>query len=200
MNVLMSSGHLSKTLRKAFAYLLPAALSFIFSVSCSRDEKVIPRDKMAQIYADMLLMDQWIIAHPEARRTADTTLVYEPVFERYGYDSDDYLASVDFYLQDPDRYARILKNTSLILEERLAVLRAEKARLNEQSSLEEMQLLYATEYDFMDKYDYQYETGDSIVFSSDSTGRIMTLSPYVRPDTLFAGPAICLSYFIPSEE
>ena len=107
MNVLMSSGHLSKTVRKAFAYLLPAALSFIFSVSCSRDEKVIPRDKMAQIYADMLLMDQWIIAHPEARRTADTTLVYEAVFERYGYDSDDYRASVGFYLQDPDRYARI---------------------------------------------------------------------------------------------
>ena len=86
---------MSAAIRKISAYLLPLALAAVSFVSCGGDVKVIPKDEMAEIYAEMLLMDQWIAAHPQARRTADTSFVYEPIFEKYGYTSDDYRSSVD---------------------------------------------------------------------------------------------------------
>ena len=55
--------------------------------SCGNREHIISRGDMARIYADMYLMDQWIMEHSENRRAADTSLVYNPIFEKYGYDN-----------------------------------------------------------------------------------------------------------------
>lgn len=71
--------------------------------------RVIPRDKMADIYYEMFLVDQQVREDPDLRRQADTMLVYEGVFNRYGYDTDDYLHSVRYYLKDPERYSKILE-------------------------------------------------------------------------------------------
>ena len=73
---------------------LLAACILIIS-SCKRgDEKIIPRKDMAKIYAEMLVVDQWVQLDQAVRKTMDTTLVYEPILEKYGYDSDDYRNSV----------------------------------------------------------------------------------------------------------
>ena len=57
----------------------------MLSVSCRKDEaEVIPRSKMAEIYAEMLVTDQWITTTPGIRMIADTSLVYEPILEKYG--------------------------------------------------------------------------------------------------------------------
>lgn len=95
-------------------------------LSCSCGSRVIPKDKLAEIYADMFLADQWLEANPAARRTADTTCVYEAVFEKYGYDADDYRASLDHYMDDPERFSKILRKSASILEARLNELKAEK--------------------------------------------------------------------------
>ena len=59
---------------------------FLLAVSCGRKEdKVIPRSKLAEIYAEMMLVDQWIMNNPGNRHIADTSLVYEPVLERKIY-------------------------------------------------------------------------------------------------------------------
>ena len=183
---------MSAVIRKISAYLLPLALAAVSFVSCGGDVKVIPKDEMAEIYAEMLLMDQWIAAHPQARRTADTSFVYEPIFEKYGYTSDDYRSSVDYYLQDPDRYARILKNTSLILEARLGELRREKEILNDINTLAERRLLYSVEYDFGEPHDYQYDIADSVEFYTDTSGCVLKVRQAVPSDTVLAGPAVYL--------
>lgn len=74
--------------------------------------RVIPRDKMADIYYDMFMTDQLLREDLDLRRQADTMLVYEAVFNRYGYDTDDYLHSLRHYLRDPERFAQVLQQVS----------------------------------------------------------------------------------------
>ena len=88
-----------------------AAIAVTAAVSCNRTE-VIPRSEFSKIYADMMLADQWFRQNPGSRVMADTSLVYEAVLEKYGYDTDDYMASVRKYMRDPERFSRIMKNAA----------------------------------------------------------------------------------------
>ena len=80
---------------------------------------MIPRGRLAEIYAEMLVTDQWITSTPGMRMIADTSLVYEPILQKYGYDLDDYLASVDRYMDDPERFSRILRKSGEIIGRQL---------------------------------------------------------------------------------
>ncbi len=110
--------------------LLVAALA----VSC-RGPRVIPRDKMVDIYCDMLLADQQLRDNNALRRQADTMLVYEAVFNRYGYDTDDYLLSVNHYLADPERYAKILGDVVEKLQSEAGKLEKEIGELDKMDRL-----------------------------------------------------------------
>ena len=81
-----------KVLQHFVVLLSLAAVSFS---SCNMGgEKVIPRAKLSRIYAEMLMTDQWIQATPGVRLIADTSLVYAPILESYGYTTEDYMRSV----------------------------------------------------------------------------------------------------------
>lgn len=71
---------------------------------------------MVDIYAEMLLADQWLKDHPEYRTQADTSLFYDPILRRYGYTFKDYDISVKHYLLDPERYAKMLLQSSKKLQ------------------------------------------------------------------------------------
>ena len=104
-------------------HILPLLAALVL-VSCGKDEaKVIPRKKMAEIYAEMLMTDQWISNTPGMRMIADTSLVYEPILEKYGYDNLDYIRSVDHYMNDPERFSRILRTSGELLDRRLKELK-----------------------------------------------------------------------------
>ena len=111
--------------------IIMVALAACVLTSCGKDEaEVIPRSKLARIYAEMLMTDQWITATSGVRLIADTSLVYEPILEKYGYDIEDYLHSVDRYMDDPERFARIFRTSGDILEKRLVDARKEQHRLD----------------------------------------------------------------------
>lgn len=101
------------------SYLLLASAVLILLASCSHGPRVISRSTMADIYADMFLSDQWLNDHGEFLRDTDSTRFYEPVFNKYGYTSEDFVASVDKYIKDPERYSRILKKAYTILQQRM---------------------------------------------------------------------------------
>ena len=101
---------MKRSLHIVFAVLAAGMLLF----SCSR-AKVIPRRTFVKIYADMFLADEWVKDNPSARRQVDTSLLYEPIFESYGYTTDDYLKSVEHYMGDTERYARMLKKAADLL-------------------------------------------------------------------------------------
>jgi hypothetical protein len=121
---------------KVLRHIFPVILTVMLLVSCGgRDGKVIPRGEFAEIYAQMLLMDQWISQTPGARHIADTSLVYEPILNEHGYTSSDYRKSVDVYMDDPERFSRILRETVGIFDGMLKELEVKKA---EQTRLEEI--------------------------------------------------------------
>ena len=104
--------------------LLALTLSVVsFSLDSCRQKGVIEEDVLSQIYAEMLMTDQWISSTAGVRLIADTSLVYEPILKKYGHTSADYRSSVEHYLKDPEEYADIMKGTVDILEKRLSELR-----------------------------------------------------------------------------
>jgi len=87
------------------------------AVSCDKGPERIPRDEMEEIMYNLLMQDQYVKQHVELRRYADTVLVYEGIFEEYGYDTDDFLSSMGYYLEDPTRMEKIME----AVEKRLAI-------------------------------------------------------------------------------
>lgn len=172
-------------------YLL-ISLAVVSLASCGRG-KVIPRGKMAEIYAEMFVMDQLISNDRDSREMADTTMVYEPIFKEYGYTSDDYRRSMAYYIQDPDRYARILRATTVILEDRLKELRSEKARLESISQGQAATEVFEPERIFFlsGLANKDLLTVDSLSFYIDSTGVGSYMFDVQKGfDTLYFGPEI----------
>lgn len=80
---------------------------------------MIPADKLSRIYAEMFLVDQWVRNDRDLSRMADTSLVYEPVLNKYGYTTEDYQATVSAYLEKPGDFAKVFNRTAEMLRARL---------------------------------------------------------------------------------
>ena len=179
-------------------HILLAVACLFFLVSCGGGkEKVIPRAKMAEIYAEMFVTDQWIVSNPSLRRKADTSLVYAPILEKYGYTSADYRRSVDKYMDDPERFARILRSTAGILEKRIEVLNKDKEELMRLKALEILleQLKYESDFRPEEFFPYLFDEPyvhyyDSLEVRPDSVLQVYRLKNIDRADTLFDGVRI----------
>lgn len=176
-------------MKSLLKHIIPLFAVLVFA-SCRNDEaKVIPRAKMAEIYAEMLMTDQWITNTSGMRMIADTSLVYEPILEKYGYDHLDYLKSVDFYMNDPERFSRILRTSGELLDKRLADLKEKKKQLElEEENLKKL-LLYQIDYGLEEYFPYLADEPyvhyyDSVAFELDSC-RVYKLIPIETADTLY---------------
>ena len=89
-------------------HMVLAILALVVWVSCKEGPRRIPRDMMVDIYSEMFLQDNAIRQSKDLVDRADSVLVYEGIFREYGYDTDDYLYSVEYYLRDPERMAKIM--------------------------------------------------------------------------------------------
>ncbi|MBQ9661095.1 MAG: DUF4296 domain-containing protein [Bacteroidales bacterium] len=98
-------------MRRAPVYVL-VLFCFLALSGCGRGARVIPERKMVRIYTAMFLSDQWIRDNQEARKMADTTLFFDPIFRANGVTFEDYDRSVHYYLDRPDKYAKILTKAS----------------------------------------------------------------------------------------
>ena len=178
------------------AYLVVLALAVGLSLaSCGKKERVIPKEKMAEIYAEMYVLDQWLDDNRSLRREADTSLVYAPVLDKYGYTYDDYLNSVDVYMKDPTRYSRILRRTSEILGSRLTELKAEKKAqedaLKESRRLDSLRNLIHLNVDSLMNSMVRTAPSDSLVTAFDSLG-FVDFRFVQKSDTTYDGPAMVI--------
>ena len=94
---------------------LHIVLVLVAVAACQRS-RIIPKDTLVDIYTDMFIADQMVREENIPHAKMDTLLVYEAVFEKYGYDTDDYLNSVRYYLKDPERFAKVFDNVAKRLE------------------------------------------------------------------------------------
>ena len=106
-------------MRKALYTLL----FLLLAVSCG--PRRISRDNMEEIMYQMLVQDQQIKSDYHLKAQADTCLVYEAIFEEYGYDTDDFLYSLEYYLAEPAKFEKIMERVGDRLEKEAAVVRAE---------------------------------------------------------------------------
>lgn len=117
-------------MRKVFHILTLLFIGAVLFASCARNGKVIPRKAMMDIYYDMFLADQWLNDHSQARKTADTTFFYEPIFEKHGYTFKDFDHSVSHYLKDPEKYSKMLKEVSKRLDKKSKELEKVRQAIN----------------------------------------------------------------------
>lgn len=173
-------------MKKVFLHIPTVLAALLLCFACSDDEsKVIPRGKMAKIYAEMLVMDQWAVSDSRLRQKADTSLIYEPIFEKYGYDGEDYRASVEYYMNDPERFSRILRESADILDARIEELKNLKQELMEQEKINRL----ITDFDISDFYPYlssepyvHYYDSLAVELDTLSTYRLVSIE---RADTLY---------------
>lgn len=105
---------------RKFLYILALVL---LAAACG--PRKIPREDMELIMADILIQDQQIKLDSKLKKQADTSLVYEGIFEAYGYDTDDFLHSVEYYLKDASRMEKIMGAVAERLEKEARVVDAE---------------------------------------------------------------------------
>lgn len=97
---------------ESMSHRLPAVvLVLVCLVSSCRDYKLISVGTMSDIYADMLVADQWLADNPRMKTKADTSRVYGAVFAEYGYSFKDFDGSVRHYLAKPEKYMKIVERT-----------------------------------------------------------------------------------------
>ena len=178
-------------MKKHFVILLLLA-AIVLAPSCRMNgPRVIPRGKLAKIYAEMFVTDQWIQNTPKLRSIADTSLVYEPILEKYGYTSEDYQHSVQHYMDDPERFSRILRTTGEILDDQIKDLKRKQKELQEleakrlaesKRKYPEYELWY-TELPPRDERDYS----DTISVGWDTASLMFKFRYMPRTDTIYEG-------------
>ena len=106
-------------------YLFLILTAALLCLSSCRDRKdIIPKGTMSKIYYDIYMTDEAVDANYGLRRMADTMRIYEPIFNKYGYTTEDYNRSVNFYLERPDKFEDVFEDTKTMLEKRKAELNA----------------------------------------------------------------------------
>ena len=81
---------------------------------------IISKKKMAAINAEMFLLDQYAGADRQMRHFTDTCAIYKPLLRSFGYTTEQYFASVDYYLDNTRDMAKIMDITEEILKKREA--------------------------------------------------------------------------------
>ena len=113
---------MSRNTQNIHFLLIIFTISLLCLPSCKDKEGLIPEDTMAQIYYDIYMTDEAVDVNYRLRRMADTMRVYEPIFNRYGYTTEDYNRSVNFYMERPDKFEDVFEDTKTMLEKRKAEL------------------------------------------------------------------------------
>ena len=154
--------------------------------SCVKREKVIPRRTMSSIYASMCMADLWLGRNTEERFVADTTDFYGAVFHAYGYDYDDFRRSVDHYLRDPERFAKILRISTTMLKKRAKILSENVEYLDMAYNRRALSFKIAPKPLYFDTLFLKPTLTDTLDIQKDKNGALVPVR--VVMDTSFYGP------------
>lgn len=172
---------------KRFGYILIFALML---VSCL-GARLIPRDDLAKIYAEMLVVDQWVKNDRTRSRIADTSYVYASILEKYGYTMADYRKSVVRYMDDPERFAQVFEKTEAILNYHLDLLALEDKLTATLDSIRRVKREREFPRVRMSEGQKLPYISDSLAFSIDSAGMIHL--SFAVADTMFSGPFMVIN-------
>jgi len=97
------------------------ALFFSVLASCQGTTKRIPGDRFQEVLRDLFITDLILERDGTLTDMADSLLVYPPIFEKHGYTSEQFLATMDYYTRRPARFKSLLSRLrKSLIEERTA--------------------------------------------------------------------------------
>lgn len=154
-----------------------AVLALLSAISgCGRKARVIPMNTFSEIFADILIADEWVRSNEEYRRQADTTLFYDPILKRYGYSFEDYDSSVKYYLNDPMRFSKVFRRSATILKNR------QKRYVDKQNEIKAYMRIWNQISSYV-TLDFQ---GDSLLYRQYDSVLFWTLDSLTRDSVLHA--------------
>lgn len=125
---------------------------------------------MEDIFYDMLIQDQQLKQDPDLRKKADTLLVYEAIFEARGYNTDDFLYSLNYYLAEPVRMEKLMGEVAERLDRESKVT---TAAINHEIWVNRMMALYGM-------------TADTLKQPRQGPRAVDTLPIRLRADSVYA--------------
>ena len=166
--------------------LLSFALAFS---SCSKGGRVLSEHKMEMLYTDMFLADQWLRDHPKYRAMADTTLFFDPIFEKHNITFEDYDASLKYYVSKPELLAEITQKASARLSKMADIMSKEVERLAEIDRTNKANRISHEFVDFesLEPRSEYFSLTDSVSVHSDSLALALD-SLVFAPDSLAIAP------------
>ncbi len=157
-------------------------LFFLVVIMGCSGPNIIPRGELSEIYAEMLMLDQWINSNLHVKTAADTSFVYGEILESRGYTREDYIATVTRYMKDPNKFAKVFNKAQDIIQKEIDIA-------DYQLKMEKYKVLK----DFPElKYLYFYINQEPYMHCYDSLG-CDTIQPfYLKPtytlsDTVWDG-------------
>lgn len=162
--------------------LLSFALAFS---SCSKGGRVLSEHKMEMLYTDMFLADQWLRDHPKYRAMADTTLFFDPIFEKHNITFEDYDASLKYYVSKPELLAEITQKASARLSKMADIMSKEVERLAEIDRTNKANRISHEFVDFesLEPRSEYFSLTDSVSVHSDSLALVLDSLAFA-PDSL----------------
>jgi len=127
----------------------------ILLYSCSN--RSIPQKKLPRIIAEIYLADKYagdMLRKPSAV-SMDSIRIYEAVFNKYGYTSEDYKRTIDKYISRPKKLKIYFESAKSILEEQKNSI---QGKLSEYMQLDSLIGVYAS-IAGNDNYKYAYYRG-----------------------------------------
>lgn len=139
----------------------------------------------------MLLAEQWSSVNSV---NSDSTAIYEPILEKYGYSIDDYWASVDYYLNDPENFSKIFDEINEEYSNMVKDIEADEKVRGRLDSIKNVRM----SLNFKRAYLY-YKSDEGNIYDSlrvkvDSLSHLISIER-IEPDTIYSGP----SYVLKSE-
>ena len=136
------------------------------------------------------MTDQWINDNPDIHDLTDTSLIYEPILMKYGFTSEDYRYSVDVYLDDPERFSRILRSTSEYLDERYYQLKKQKEMMDAETEKEKRRKRYQVDFQIKAHFPYMADEPyvkyyDSLAVEYDTLAKALMIRSVEVKDTIY---------------
>lgn len=97
--------------------VLAAALTALLCTGSCRKKGILPKDDVSSIMYEMFVADEYAKKYTQVSKAADSLLLYQHIFDRYGCSLDDYRNSIRYYIADEKAYTYILKRAVQIAKD-----------------------------------------------------------------------------------
>lgn len=166
----------------------------LLTSSCGERGRVIPKRQMSELYAKMLLADQWIATNSNYYSEADTSVFYAQILDEMGWTRLDYVTSVNKYMDNPEDLKDIFERTKANLSSHVRVIWAEKRERMRRDSIKRAidSMVFLRPEIMFGKELPDSVRKDTLEFYIDSN-RLYKIRHFT-PDTIYSGPAYHLAW------